>query len=332
MTLNMQIIICKKFPIFFLIIIVFQNCYLSKPVPVEERQRDESAFEAYSEAVILNEDSQYNEALEKINIAIKMNNKIAKFILLKAQILENSDRNLDAFAAYKKALKIQIYNPVVHEKMGELLAEIEQYHSAIQSVKKAFAQKPQDTRLLIIVASYYIELKSFDRADSYLNTYENQTPVSEFSGDYYSVRAIIYFQSGNYSETVDALDKCRLSKPLTTELHKLYLDALLNSEEYDDLYKHLTSLELKDLTRGDQHFYKGAYYFYTKNYSDALSQLDFALELKTQDSRVYYYLGKVHFELGNLSESKKMFDIFRNKTERPELEDVRLKDMEETEI
>lgn len=311
---------------------ILSSCYLSKPVPAEERPRDESAFEAYSEAVILNESGQYTKALEKINTAIKMNNKIAKFLLVKAQILENSDRKIDALAAYKQALKIQIYNPTVYERMGELLADIGQYHSAIQNVKKAYSQKPRDTRLLILVANYYIELDSFDRAENFIKTYEIQTPESEFSTDYYCTKALIYSQSGSYSETVEVLDKCRLSKPLTVKFHKLYLDALLNSEEYDALYKYLVNLDINDLGKGDQHFYKGVYYYHTKNLNDALSQLAYALNLETQDSRVYYYLGKVHLELGNISESKKMFNLFRNATEKPELEDVQFKDMEETEI
>ena len=94
----------------------------------------------------------------------------------------------------------------------------------------------------------------------------------------------------------------------------------------------MTSQKLTGLTKGDQHFYRGVYYYYNKNYNDALSQLKYALDSEETDSRVYYYLGKVHLELGNMSESKKMFDIFRSETEKPELEDVRLKDMEETEI
>jgi tetratricopeptide (TPR) repeat protein len=131
---------------------------------------------------------------------------------------------------------------------------------------------------------------------------------------------------------VNVLDKCRLSKPFTRKLHKLYLDALLNSEEYDAFYTHLTNQNLTGLTKGDQHFYKGVYYYHSKNYNDALSQFKYALELETGDSRVYYYLGKIHLELGNMRESKKMFDIFKDKTERPELEDVQLRDMEETEL
>ena len=124
-----------------------------------------------------------------------MNNKIAKFVLLKAQILENNQQIPDAIAAYKQILKIQIYNPAVHEKMGELFTKIGQYHSAIQSVKKAFAQKPQDTRLLIIIAQYYIELNSYDRAENELKTYEIQTPLNEYSGDYYGVKGKIFFHS-----------------------------------------------------------------------------------------------------------------------------------------
>jgi tetratricopeptide (TPR) repeat protein len=321
-----------KFFVIFTVIFLIQNCYLSKPVPTNERPRDESAFQAYSEALILNDQRQYKKALEKIDKAIDMNNKIAKFFLLKAQILENSDQCIDAIATYKQVLNIQIYNPAVHEKMGELFAKIEQYHSAIQSVKKAFAQKPKDTRLLLIIAQYYIELDSFDRAENEIKTYEIQTPPNEYSGDYYGVKAKILFHSCQYSEAANFLEKCRLSKPLTTELHKLYLDALLNSERYDALYQHLISLESKDLARGDQHFYKGVYYYYTKNYRDALSQLEFALEYDTKDSRVYYYLGKVHLELGNLSKSKEMFDIFRSKTKMPELKDVELKDIKDTGI
>ena len=319
-----------KFILFLLLILTFQNCYLSKPVPEEKRPRDESAFAEYSEAVILNEQGQYSKALNKINKAIEMNDKLAKFVLLKAQIQENLEQFIDAIASYKQVLKIQIYNPVVYEKMGELYTKIGQYHSAVQSIKKAFAQKPEDTRLLIIAAEYYIAMDSYDRAENELKTYEIQTPTSAYSGDYYGVKAKIFFHAGQYNKAAEFLEKCRLSKPLTTELHKLYLDALLNSEKYDALYQHLVRLESKDLTRGDLHFYKGVYYYAKKNYSDALSQLEFALEYNTSDSRVYYYLGKVHLELGNVSKSKEMFDIFRTKTKTPELEDVELKDIKES--
>ncbi len=321
-----------RFFAFFTILFIIQNCYLSKPVSTNERPRGESAFETYSEAVILNDQGQYTKALEKINEAIIMNNKLAKFFLLKGQILENQGQFIDAIATYKQALKIQIHNPTVHEKMGELFAQIGQYHSAIQSVKKAFAQKPKDTRLLIIIAQYFIALDSYDRAENELKTYEIQTPSNEYSGDYYGVKAKILFHSCKFVEAANFLEKCRLSKPLTAELHKLYLDALLNSEQYDALYQHLISLQSNDLSMGDQHFFKGVYYYYTKNYSDALSQLEIALEYDTKDSRVYYYLGKVHLELGNLSESKEMFNIFRRKTNTPELKDVELKDIKDTGI
>ncbi|HEM49299.1 MAG TPA: tetratricopeptide repeat protein [Caldithrix sp.] len=309
-----------------------QNCYLSKPVPIEERSRDQSALQAYSEAVILNDQGQYSKALEKINKAIEMNNKIARFLLLKAQIQENRGHYVDALATYKQVLKIQIYNPTVHEKMGEIFAKIEQYYNAIQSVKKAFAQKPQDTRLLIIIAEYYISLDSYDRAENELKTYEIQIPANAYAADYYAAKAKVFFHSGQYAEAANFLENCRLSKPLTPELHRLYLNALLNSDNYDGLYKHLISLESKDLASGDQHFYRGVYYYSKKNYSDALSQLEFALEFNTNDSRVYYYLGKVHLELGNLNKSKEMFDIFRTKTKMPELEDVELKDIKDTGI
>jgi len=322
----------KKLSRLITVLLLFQNCYLSKPVSVDERPRDQSAFEAYSEAVILNDQGQYAKALEKINTAIEMNNKLAIFFLLKAQILENDEQLPDAINFYKQVLKIQIYNPAVHEKMGELFAKIGQYHSAIQSVKKAFAQKPQDTRLLISVAQYFLDLNSYDRAENEIKTYEIQTASNAYSGDYYAVKAKIFFHSGQYTDAANSIMKCRLSKPLTTELHRLYLDALLNSEQYDTLYQHLVSLELKDLVKGDQHFYKGAYYYHTKNYRDALSQFDLALEYNTKDSRVYYYLGKVHLELGNSGKSKEMFDIFRNETKTPELEDVQLKDIKDTGI
>ena len=99
-----------KFILFLLLILTFQNCYLSKPVPEEKRPRDESAFAEYSEAVILNEQGQYSKALNKINKAIEMNDKLAKFVLLKAQIQENLEQFIDAIASYKQVLKIQIYN------------------------------------------------------------------------------------------------------------------------------------------------------------------------------------------------------------------------------
>ncbi|MEJ2055381.1 MAG: tetratricopeptide repeat protein, partial [Calditrichaceae bacterium] len=231
------------------LILIISGCYLSKPEPGNNKSRDESAFEDYSAAVFLNEDKKFGDALDKINSAINKNDKIAKLFLLKAERLENSGKKIEALDAYKQVLKVQIYNPGVYEKMGELLASMGQYHSAIQNIKKAYAQKPRDTRLLVIAAKYYVMLKLYDRADSYLTTYESQTAPGDYTSDYYCIKAKVYFHDGKYDEVIDALDKCRTSKPLTTEYNKLYLNALLDSGKYDALYQYLAGLSPGVLTK-----------------------------------------------------------------------------------
>ena len=54
--------------LFLSLIYFLQNCYLSKPVPEDENPPDESAFPAYSEALILNDNHKYDEALKKMGL------------------------------------------------------------------------------------------------------------------------------------------------------------------------------------------------------------------------------------------------------------------------
>ena len=91
---------------------------MSKPISPEEQPREESAFEDYSQALILSETGDLDKALVKINSAIAANHKISKFFLLKAEILEKKDEPIQALAIYEEVLKLKSYNPSVYEKIG----------------------------------------------------------------------------------------------------------------------------------------------------------------------------------------------------------------------
>jgi tetratricopeptide (TPR) repeat protein len=321
-----------KFVIKILIIsVVFliTSCiYMSKPIPPEEQPREESAFEDYSQALILSETGDLDKALVKINSAIAANRKISKFFLLKAEILEKKDEPIQALAIYEEVLKLKSYNPAVYEKIGRLLANVGQYHNAIQNIKKAYSQNPDANYFLLLIAEYYVELKTFDRAEDYLTLYKNQVKASSMSGDYYCIQSEIFYHEGNFEDAINAINKCRASKTLTTKENKLLLNAYLNSGQYDKLYSDLISLNNEVLSNGDMHFYRGVYYFYKKSYQDALSQLEFALQFGTSETRVYYYLGKTYLELGQASKSKEMFELYRSKAEEPQLEDIKIKELD----
>jgi len=329
MTMN----ILNPMKLLFLTIICanqFSCMYMSYPVPESEIPKEESAFQDYSEAVILFENAEYNKALDRVNIAIDENDKISKFFLLRASILEKLGQPVDALNNYDIVLKLQSYNPQVHAKKGRLLASIGQYHSAIQCVKKASAQKPDETNFLLLIADYYVKLKSFERANNYLNLYKNQTKENNFNSEFFCIKAEIYFSESNYQEAINAIDKCRKSMTLNIDRNKLLLNAYINSEKYDMFYQHLMSLKDKTISKGDFHFYRGVYYFHKKNLQDALSQLNFALDFDTDESRVYYYLGKIHLDLGDTASSKKMFEIYRAKTEQPQLDNIRVQELDDS--
>lgn len=296
--------------------------YTSKPAPGETTSSESSAFEAYGEASILFEKGEYSRALEKVDVAIKGNDRIAKFFLLRAEIQEKLNRPKDALSSYQQVLRLKLHNPDVYERMGHLLAGMQRYEEGVQNIKKALAQRPEAIYLLLTIAEFYIRDGSFDRADYHLNLYQNQLRNKQFEPDYYCLKAQIFFQRNQYKETIDYLKTCQERKKLSVPAHLLLLDSYLNLNMYNELYGHLMDAAQNELPRGDFHFYRGVYFFHKNNTKDALTQLNLALEHDCQDSRVYFYLGKLYLELGDSARSKEMFELHRIKTRQPELENT----------
>lgn len=311
----------KTLLIFIFTLFLTTACmYMSGPAPGETIISESSAFEIYGDAVILFDKGDYSGALEKVNAAIKGNDRIAKFFLLRAEILEKLNRPKDALSSYQQVLRLKLHNPDMYEKMGHLLAGMQRYEEGVQNIKKALAQKPEANHLLLTIADFYIREGSFDRADYHLNLYQNQVKTNQLDPNFFCLKAQIYFQRNQFKETIEILHTCQAKQKFAAASHLLMLNSYLNLDMYDELYRQLMDAAQNDLSRGDFHFYRGVYFFHKNNTKDALTQLNLALENDCQDSRVYFYLGKLYLQLGDSARSKEMFELHRIKTRQPELE------------
>ena len=69
-----------------LIPLIIVQCYTAVP---KKPPHPNSAFRHYENALICQFDAKWDSALVQINRAIKMNNKIALFYVLKAQVFDS---------------------------------------------------------------------------------------------------------------------------------------------------------------------------------------------------------------------------------------------------
>ncbi len=280
----------------------------------------QSAYQHYSRSLNYYSDERFMAALSEIDLAIRLNPSISTFYQLRGQILARMKKTEEALQAYAKVLEFRSYNPVVLEQMAYLQAEQGRYLEAAHTLKKVLTQAPEKNILWLKVAEYYIKLDKLDFAANAAQKYRiyfgvEGTPDPE----YYRLLGLIAYYRGNYKQAVENINKCRKSMQLSEGDYIILLKSLFKTGQNDKAYNILISDGAKILKEGDVYFYRCWYYFSLEKYKDARKQFELAIQEGSEEVLTYLYLGKCYLKLGRADKARKMFEIFRERSDKPEL-------------
>ncbi len=305
--------------VIFLSVLLTMACSQVKQTsPISTGQ---SAYRHYSQALNYLTSDQLPPALDKIERAININPDISTFYQLKGQILSRMNKPEEALQAYAKVLEFRSYNPVVLEQMAYLHAGQGRFLQAAHLMKKVLAQAPEKNILWLKVAEYYLQLDKLGFADNAVQSYrirlnkENKPPDPE----YFRMKGRIAYRRGEYKKAAENLEKCLRSMQLPADDLIILVKSLFLSGQNNRAYDTLTAFGLSVLKECEVYFLRGWYYFTLRNYKDARRQLELALQGNCDDVLIYFYLGKSYLRLNLPEKARQMFDIYRQRSDKPEL-------------
>jgi tetratricopeptide (TPR) repeat protein len=263
----------------------------------------------YAESMEAYESSDYQLALEKINMALKLNNNLAQFYQLKGDIHKSLSENGKAIESYEIAIKKRSNFIEVYLSLADLYEKLEQYEEAIHYYKRAAGLEPERIEILLKIVNCYIQWNEMMVADHYLNMYEkNAAELKKTVSDRYLVlRGEVFFLMNEYEKSLEFLSKVSEKDSLTLYLYGKNYYAL---EDFSKGVSYFNKLINKDKNNGSWYYYRGIYFFEQKDYKDAKGQFRYAMELDSTLYEPHYYLGKIYIDEGDPNKALQEFELY----------------------
>ncbi len=286
----------------FIALLFLIRCYptsTNRFKPVEQK----SAFRFYENALIDKFDGRWTRALEQINRAIALNNRISLFFVLKAQILDSLHQIDSAIYTYKQALSIRPHAPDVLQKIGALYIEKGQPLKGVFYLKKAFAYDETQTDILLRIAKLYIALDSLRWADRVLMDYKVRTDLTGRSpaAAYYLMKANMAYKRKNYALAARYYALCPCKKCFTRTEALRAFETLLRYKKISDYFALLTGLETHKFKNGELFYYRGLYYKVIGNLNEARHQFELALAQGNTKPELFWELAQIYYRMNNTS-------------------------------
>lgn len=304
--------------------ILMTGCYTLPEEKVTEPDPN-AAFNVYSEAQELYLEEQYDEALRRVDIAIKRNPFIAQFYHLKGDILFKKEHFGDALKSYREVVSIRSHNPEIFEKMGLASSRLGAYEEAIQYHKKALAQNPKRIEINLKIAQNYHWMNQYQLAYNFAENYNKKAVLSDKRRDpeYFRIMGNLAYDQHAYKEAKENYEFF-FSEVTAAEAWeaKALLHTYMELSQIEKAYRFLTNRANAWLPEGDVHFFRGLYYYKIDNFKDARFQLELALKARSNEKDVYLYLGRLYYAAGETQKALEMYQEYRKQGGNAILEEI----------
>jgi tetratricopeptide (TPR) repeat protein len=273
--------------------------------------RDKNAFEFYLKSVDYFFNSEYQEALETIQKAIKLNKSFAQFHKLEGDIYFNLKHDDKALISYENALKYRSYFTEVYLAMAVIYKRNNDHANAVKAYDKVLLSDQKQIVAYLELADCYLVLDKSKLSLNSLEAYEKATieykvePVS----DYFYLLAKTYFQLKKYHEAIAELEK--IKEPFNEKVYCLLGRCYYGLNEFDTGLHYFNKL-LNNNNIGEYYYYRGIYFYNKNNLEDALTQFKRALELDESQIEVHYYLSRIYELKGDTEEALKQYKLYKS--------------------
>lgn len=219
-----------------------------------------SPVDLYVDAVTLDEAGYPNEAIDKLDTAIKKEQDFSQAYSLKGDIYQRTQQYEKSAEAYQKATELNAWSFHDFFNLGTVYQLMQKFIEAVRAYARACELQPDHLQAHISTAKCYNELQQYDQA-------------------------LLYAQ---HAEQID---------PNVSELQKILGDAYEGKEDYEQaINSYKRSLELD---ANDPHVMTALAVAYLRTNRDqpAKQLLTSVLELDPENGLAYRYLGYCYLRL-----------------------------------
>lgn len=219
----------------------------------------QQAVELYVDAVMLNELDEREKAVEKLNSAVKVNNRFSLAYSLLGEIYQEMENYERSAAAYEKAAGLNPWSFKDCFNLGRVYQITKKFVQAVKAYVRACELKPNHFDAHINTARCYYEIRDYDSALIYGERAERLDPdvskVQKLLGDIYesqkdhdqaisSYKRALEIESNN-PEIKLSLAVCYLRTDRNEPAKELLTSVIQIQPDNNDAYKYLGYCYLK---------------------------------------------------------------------------------------
>ncbi len=248
---------------------------------------------------------KYSEAASLIPQAIKENPKNEQLMILCGDIYTELEKPDSALIMYRKADDIRSDQPKTMRKIGETLSLMGKHLEAIQELKQAIKEAPNDVYNYLELGSVYIRADSLTQAEFNITKareMDNKIPDAYVAlGDLYFAQKVYELAKNNYEEALSInpdLTDARIK--LATAYYWLGMrefDKDLANGYFEKSLVEWNTITKKDSNNAKAYFEQGKILFFSRQYENAAKSLYRYVELRPSGMLGRWYLAQSLYEL-----------------------------------
>jgi Tfp pilus assembly protein PilF len=212
-----------------------------------------------------------------------------------------------AIQEYKKALKSDEKNPVIHLSLGATYIKKKDIPQAIEEINRAVALEPEAVEPHAILALLYFSQEKLSEAGKeYERALQNAAKLEPKNISIYKSLGILYLQQKNFKSAEETFLSIIGISPADFEAH-FYLANTLDEQKKKDA----AEIELKKVLELKPDYHQALNYLgylyveENKNLAEAEKMIRKALELEPQNGAYVDSLGWLYFKQGKTKEAVK---------------------------
>lgn len=148
------------------------------------------------------EEKELEDALDYVDIAIKVDPANSNHFLLKAWVLEDMGRNSEAFKMYENALELNSTNYKATEGIIKYYLSIKDYSAAVKYADRALEKNENEPDIIMLKADILSEMEQYENA---VELYDKLIDMKPYNADYVCKKALCILASGNEVKAITFL-------------------------------------------------------------------------------------------------------------------------------
>lgn len=259
--------------------------------------------------------SQFQPAIQILNLLAKRGHATADVYNLLAQALLGNGQSQEAFAAFQKGVSFSPKNEKLYLLMADACMDHQNYELGLKAVEVGLQHLPQSARLHYERGVFFSFLDQSDRAGADLQSAAKLAPGSVIA---YLATAQKGLLDGNMTEAIQAARQGIRKDPHNYILLAILGEALIRNgvgfwqPEFAEAHAALEGSLAQHPDYWVSQLALGQLDLMANRLDDAISHLKIARQLAPTNASVYSHLAIAYRKRGDLTEARKMLAVLAN--------------------